>query len=42
MTFLFLSLLLSGKNAALTVGGIIVLAKVWDKDKARNNRPLGR
>ncbi|MBI5916857.1 MAG: hypothetical protein HY842_15900 [Bacteroidetes bacterium] len=30
-TFLFLIMLLSGKNAVLAVGGIIVLAKVWEK-----------
>ena len=30
-TFIFLSLMLSGKNAALAVGGVIVLAKVWEK-----------
>jgi hypothetical protein len=30
-SFVFLSLLLAGKNAATAVGGIIVLAKVWEK-----------
>ena len=30
-SFIFLTLLLSGKNAALAIGGIIVLAKVWEK-----------
>lgn len=31
ISFLFLSALLTVKNAALAVGGIIVLAKVWKK-----------
>ena len=31
ISFLFLSLLLTGKNATLAIGGIIVLAKVWNK-----------
>lgn len=31
IAFFFLTVLLSGKNAVLGIGGIIVLAKVWEK-----------
>ncbi|MBK9014450.1 MAG: hypothetical protein IPM82_10375 [Saprospiraceae bacterium] len=29
--FLFLALLLTSKNATIAIGGIIILAKVWEK-----------